>query len=296
MSCKSRLFYLSVIAFLLAGITNEAVAQDAKPAAEKPAAKEQATKEDANEEANEEPSPQAEVDENDHSGMTLDELTADFKKGYHAYVQKYRSASKADKLKIAGTNPKAEKYRVRLIELINEDPGSQGGIDAIDWWLQRGGRNKSTDVILDLVVKNYSELKTIEKYMPYFAWKLPPNEAEKHLRLLLEINPFDEVKANASYELHGILQKRLEGLDGEEAETVRAEMKVLRDSVFDKYADVADINGSMLVDRLSALEFAGKLEIGKPIPDIVGTDVKGVDFKLSDYDGKVRVLTFWGHW
>ena len=228
--------------------------------------------------------------------MTLDELTKDFRQGYHRYVKKYRAASAAEKRKIAGTNPKGDDYRVRLIEIINEDPGSQVGLDAIDWWLQRGGRNNSIDVILDLLVKHYSKLEPIKKYMPYFAWKLPPDEAEKHLRLLLDVNPFDDVKANASYELHEVLRERLEELDGEEAAEVKAEMKTLRDSVFDQYADFADVNGSMLVDRLTALDFAEKLKVGEPIPEIVGADLKGVDFKLSDYDGKVRVLSFWGHW
>ena len=294
MSRKLRLLCISVFTIAQIGLTTGVFAQDAQPADEKPAAEnnpvaqEQATKE--------EPAAQAKNDENDHSGMTLDELTKDFRRGYREYLRKYRSATAIEKRKIAGTNPKAEVYRTRLIELINEDPGSQAGIDAIDWWLQRGGRNKSIDVILDLVVKNYSELESIKKYMPYFAWKLPHDEAEKHLRFLLKVNPFDEVKANASYELHEVLLKRLEGLDGDEAESVKAEMKVLRDSVFDKYADFADVNGSMLVDRLTALDFAEKLEIGKPIPEIVGTDVAGADFKLSDYEGKVRVLTFWGHW
>lgn len=35
---------------------------------------------------------------------------------------------------------------------------------------------------------------------------------------------------------------------------------------------------------------------GKTGPDIAGTDTDGVDFKLSDYRGKVVVLDFWGHW
>ena len=292
MSCKSRLFYIGIIALSLVSLANEVFAQDAPAIKEKPAAEEQASEK----ETQEEPSAQAEADENDHSGMTLDELTADFKQGYRDYVRKYRSATKAEKRNIAGTNPKAEKYRVRLIELINEDPGSQGGLDAIDWWLQRGGRTKSTDVILDLLVKNYSKLESIKKYMLYFDWKLPPEEAEKHLRLLLEVNPFDEVKANASCELHEVLKKRLEGLDDEAAESVKAEMKTLRDTVSQQYPDMADINGSLLVDRMAAFEFADNLKVGKPMPDIVGPDVEGVDFKLSDYDGKVRVVTFWGHW
>lgn len=39
-----------------------------------------------------------------------------------------------------------------------------------------------------------------------------------------------------------------------------------------------------------------KLSVGCTIPDIVGTDHAGVEFKLSDYRGKVVFLDFWGFW
>ena len=39
-----------------------------------------------------------------------------------------------------------------------------------------------------------------------------------------------------------------------------------------------------------------ELVIGKVAPDIVGKDADGVEFKLSDYRGKVVVLDFWGEW
>jgi hypothetical protein len=35
---------------------------------------------------------------------------------------------------------------------------------------------------------------------------------------------------------------------------------------------------------------------GQPAPEIVGEDLDGVPFRLSDYRGKVVVLDFWGHW
>ncbi len=38
------------------------------------------------------------------------------------------------------------------------------------------------------------------------------------------------------------------------------------------------------------------LQIGKPCPDFTAKDVAGVEFKLSDYRGKVVVLDFWGFW
>lgn len=38
------------------------------------------------------------------------------------------------------------------------------------------------------------------------------------------------------------------------------------------------------------------LNIGCVAPEIEGQDLEGVDFKLSDYRGKVVLLDFWGHW
>jgi hypothetical protein len=39
-----------------------------------------------------------------------------------------------------------------------------------------------------------------------------------------------------------------------------------------------------------------KLGVGKVAPDIVGEDIDGVVFRLSDYRGKVVMLDFWGFW
>jgi hypothetical protein len=39
-----------------------------------------------------------------------------------------------------------------------------------------------------------------------------------------------------------------------------------------------------------------RLQLGMPCPDFTAKDVDGVEFKLSDYKGKVVVLDFWGFW
>jgi len=36
--------------------------------------------------------------------------------------------------------------------------------------------------------------------------------------------------------------------------------------------------------------------IGEKINDIIGEDVEGEEFSLSDYEGKVIMLDFWGDW
>ena len=38
------------------------------------------------------------------------------------------------------------------------------------------------------------------------------------------------------------------------------------------------------------------LSVGRLAPEIEGEDVLGSAFKLSDYRGKVVLLTYWGHW
>ncbi len=38
------------------------------------------------------------------------------------------------------------------------------------------------------------------------------------------------------------------------------------------------------------------VEVGRVAPDIVGRDLDGVAFRLSDYRGRVVVLDFWGDW
>jgi hypothetical protein len=39
-----------------------------------------------------------------------------------------------------------------------------------------------------------------------------------------------------------------------------------------------------------------RLQNGMKAPDIVGVDLFGEEFRLSDYAGKVVMLDFWGDW
>ena len=48
--------------------------------------------------------------------------------------------------------------------------------------------------------------------------------------------------------------------------------------------------------RLNALVAIRLLSVGKLAPEIEGVDITGDVFKLSDYRGKVIMLSFWGHW
>lgn len=62
------------------------------------------------------------------------------------------------------------------------------------------------------------------------------------------------------------------------------------------FADV-HIDDEKLGDiALAALFRIRHLSRGRVAAEIKGEDIFGKEFKLSDYRGKVVMLTFWGHW
>ena len=54
--------------------------------------------------------------------------------------------------------------------------------------------------------------------------------------------------------------------------------------------------GELAVVESSELRERGELKVGQPSPEIVGKDLDGRTFRLSDYRGNVVVIDFWGDW
>ncbi|CAN5285474.1 hypothetical protein BH10PLA2_BH10PLA2_33290 [soil metagenome] len=77
-----------------------------------------------------------------------------------------------------------------------------------------------------------------------------------------------------------------------EAETVR-----LFTELGDKYPEqkvAANLTyGSLAKSSIFEIQ---NLSVGKPAPEIAGEDLDGAKFKLSDFKGKVVMLSFWGTW
>ncbi len=54
------------------------------------------------------------------------------------------------------------------------------------------------------------------------------------------------------------------------------------------YSNVSDLADKPLAELL--------IRVGKKAPEIIGKDTDNVEFKLSDYRGKIVMLDFWGDW
>lgn len=228
---------------------------------------------------------------------TFADFEAYFKKEMTAYMQRYRVApTKAEKKKEYANRPMIKPFQARLTELLKNSSVSEETRKGVQWWYKKARVEDHEALVLRLIVENFPEAEFMEEHIYKLAYDVPQAEAEKYLRSILEVNTYDTARARATYHLRDILNKNVKELEGEKAEMARKELDALKDMLMTKHADAKNISGISLLEMVEGQEFASKLQIGKPVPDIAGTDLDGVEFKLSDYRGKVTMLSFWGFW
>lgn len=108
------------------------------------------------------------------------------------------------------------------------------------------------------------------------------------LRRVLAENPAAEAKGTACF----VLAQRASADDA--ADQAAAERLFERCAA--EWPDVVVGAEKLSVLAPRALFALRNLKIGGTPPDIVGTDMDGKPMKLSDHQGKVVVLDFWGYW
>ena len=70
-----------------------------------------------------------------------------------------------------------------------------------------------------------------------------------------------------------------------------------RERALKDLAQAAELGDEDMKQRASGLRFKmTRLQVGMEVPDIEGEDLDGVSFRLSDYRGRVVLLSFWGDW
>ena len=103
----------------------------------------------------------------------------------------------------------------------------------------------------------------------------------------------------------GSFKSFLSGADEERRKAYPAEVIEFVEADRDpqELVDLEKMLEKFITDNQSLLKRAEKelfalqnLSIGREAPEIVGLDIDGVEFKLSDYRGKVVLLDFWGDW
>lgn len=84
---------------------------------------------------------------------------------------------------------------------------------------------------------------------------------------------------------------------GSQSEKLSDEEKLAELKFANAYEGELKVLNFDIKERITPLLYeAESLSIGNAAPEIVGQDLDGETFKLSDYKGKVVALDFWGDW
>jgi len=129
-------------------------------------------------------------------------------------------------------------------------------------------------------------LEPLRSTLSEFTRILGPERGRELLERIESQSPLPRLRGWATYALVGDTLENYElGSEGYEATKKR-----LRDA-----GETAQDAG--LLSRIqSKIRIREVFGLGMVAPDIEGVDLDGVAFKLSDYEGKVLFVDFWGNW
>jgi len=214
----------------------------------------------------------------------------------------------------------ATTFAKRFLALAEEHPKDPAAVDALLWIVENvRGRSETTDA-LELLTANHIDDKELGPACGNVA-RSRSLAAETLLRALLEKSPQAEVRVQACYYLALLLDSEAVVVDQLRAAPDLAprvlqyygkdygkhlaslnpdELAKQREQVYEtmlkSFPNVAAQDTTLGAVAEKALFAIRHLSVGRVAPDIEGEDVFGKAFKLSDYRGKVVMLTFWGHW
>ena len=247
----------------------------------------------ANTTAQEDP-PSRDVSELDVEDLqNFEEFRAHFRSEMQAFTKRYRTSK--DKAEAAKTRPTVEIYHTVLSKFVAEATAEEAD-EILSWWWHGSRGRRDAELMSQLLIDHHIESEMVRKFAPRIGWNLEPEKAEPLLRRVIEASNVKSVQAITSFSLLQLLLTKAETAEGEAAESLQTEIESLTQTIKTEYAEFTDLADVSLGDRLEGIETARQLVVGKPVPDIVGSDLDGVEFKLSDYKGKVVLISFWGYW
>lgn len=234
-----------------------------------------------------------------------------------AFMAAYRAADEADRKKILEEKyPKTDEYCAKMLKIAESNPDDEAAFQA-HFWIAKNSRDEATNAAAyDSLLSKHIDRVELKQICRRMAYKQASQKTEDQLRSLAKDSPHDDVKAMATLSLADYL-KRTASLaqtikdkpddHNQSDETVAyiestdigsQTISTVYQTVIDEYGDIEIEGRPETLGSLAegALFEMNNLSIGKEVPDIVAEDIDGVEFKLSDYRGKVVVIDFWGDW
>ena len=204
-----------------------------------------------------------------------------------------------------------------MISLSMQHPQTQTAVDAMLAAVARS-QGEQKVIAMDHLLQHFADRLKLKKMVDQFLKEIPSPETESYILKIIQSAPNPETKAYAmlgysnyvdqiqpfcnALRANPRLSRRLPQSQMDYINTPRTnQQKEMRESVLqtliEKYSDLV-YRGRKTFGEVASAELyeLQNLSVGKTAPDLVGNDMDGMEFRLSDYRGKVVMLDFWGHW
>lgn len=208
-------------------------------------------------------------------------------------------------------------YTRNLLALAKEYPETDSAFSAaMNIVLERQTSAEFANT-MDFVLEHHAARVQWHRIAEGYLELVPSQQIEGWMRKMIETAEIEEVKVKMTFllyryfdqfptfastiEYNPAIKKRfpqeqinyIYNRKNNVREELLAELKELQE----KYPDVKALNNQTVKDVIEGPIFELEhLQVGSAAPDIEGVDFDGIEFKLSDYRGKVVMLGFWGYW
>jgi hypothetical protein len=266
--------------------------------------------------------------------MAHQKAVSDYQKNIQEKLKNAKTEDERSKINEAA--PKPDETMDKLWDLVEKNPNDkEATLPALQWLLNNYGYDdkdqKGRARVLDMLIKYHADDPKIGRPILSRLIYLPSAKTEELFRAVMAKNPAKDAKGIASLSLALYLKRiaemaqMLKESSGEgrrpasletflgkgtlanhkdaNADTLAKEAEAAFEEAGAKYGDVvlytnpSTMKKTIIADQVAGELFAIRnLAVGKTVPDIVGDDLEGKSFKLSDYRGKVVVIDFWGNW
>jgi thiol-disulfide isomerase/thioredoxin len=181
----------------------------------------------------------------------------------------------------------------KLLVLAEKDSQSPFALEAATWIVLNTPDGPEVEKAADLIIREHLRSTNLVQLCEGMD-RLRHRSAVPLLRAILQDNPHANVQAHACFALAALLKSHANAVADDQAANEAAR---LFERVVLEYGQAMSSEGRPLADRAKAELFElRRLGVGKLAPEIQGEDLQGRKMKLSDYRGKVVVLSFWGTW
>jgi peroxiredoxin len=250
------------------------------------------------------------------------EVVSQYAKDFDEYVKALRRSKTPEQHdKAIEKRPKPVPNAARLVSWADQNPKEPVAVDLLATVVRHGRFTADAQKAANILSRDHLDLDSVqfaETATQVMVWPMPV--AEKWLRAYLDKSPNRQTRARACFELalykewlieraihemNAVWIEQLEKNFGKgstdylkklDPDRLTDDAISLFDRLMNEFGDI-ESSGVRLADAARPYYFTlSKLAIGKAAPEIEADDLDGVPFRLTQYRGKVVVLTFWATW